>query len=334
MALVFGGWPIRRRFDYARYLLGLTRSEHVFNTGPIRRMTVVIPDSLGDVAINASVTRYYKEHIPDVHISLITHPRYVAAGELVPEYDEVYGYGPPFADIPCGELTHRQQVNIARLLTPEMDRLYLCQPSAWCDAISAKYTMIEMQNRLCKVPEGVRHQPRLSLPSDAADRARRLRARHPGPAVFMAHEAYTIRFGAAAREYCRRVAEWCVSRGVYVYWNAPEAIVAHDRLVAVGKEPLSDAVALATLSSAVISMRSGLSDLVGFVAKDLPHLVLYPPGNYPYSRLSWQDWCSLRAMGVAGALEQVNGLDTPADADRMVERTISWLRGLPGLEMA
>lgn len=329
--LTVAGWPVRRRYDYTKYLLGITRSEHVFRGGTPRRITIVIPDSLGDVAINASVTRYYRESIPGLHISLITHPRYVPAGDFVPEYDEVIGYGGRYAGIPSGQLTHSQQINIARLETPGMDRLYLAQPSAWCDAVSARYSMLEMQNRLCKVPEGVRHMPRLTAPAGAVERAKQVRARHPGPAVFVARGAYTITHGETAERYCRLLVGWCAERGVHVYWNDVEPIIDHEHCTAVGREPLADAVALAALSDAVVSMRSGFSDLVGFVARDLPHRVVYPPGNYPYSKLSWLEQCSLQDMGVTGADEQVVALCTPAEADAQVDRTRDWMCSVPAL---
>ncbi|WP_433652895.1 hypothetical protein ACQP2C_12010 [Micromonospora zamorensis] len=326
MPVTLGGWPLRRRLDYAKYLLGITRSEHIFNRGPVRRVTLVIPDSLGDVAINASVTRYFKEHIPGVHISLITHPRYVAAGEFIPDYDAVFGYAGVFADILSGELTHSQQIAIARSLTPDMDRLYLCQPSAWCDAVSAKYSMLEMQNRLCKVPDDARYPPQLSLPSYASEAAARFRAEQRGPAVLIAPGSYTIRFGAGVDEYSRRLVEWCVDQGIHVYWNGSRPILDHERCTAVGSRPLAESVALATLCDAVISMRSGFSDLVSLVDQSRPHLVLYPPGNYPYSRLSWLEWCSLRSMGAVGAVEQVTSLNTPADAQAQLGLSIEWLR--------
>lgn len=328
MTLMLGGWPARRRLEYAAFLVGLTRPARVFHRGPLREVTIVIPDSLGDVAINASVARYYKAHHPEARITLITHPRYTAAGEFVQDYDKVLGYGSPLADLPVGQLTYRQQVAMARDLTPTMDRLFLAQPSAWCDAVSARYTMIEMQNRLCKVPHGIRHLPRLSLPPQAGERAGEIHKRHAGPAVFIASGAYTILFGEAAQRYCQRLVEWCVSQGIHVYWNDTAPLVEHPLCTAVGGEALAVAVALAARSDAVISMRSGFSDLVGFVRPDVPHLVLYPPGNYPYSRLSWLDWCSLREMGVIGAVEQVHALDSLGEADDLLAQTADWLQAL------
>ena len=215
---------------------------------------------------------------------------------------------------------------MARELTPEMDLLLLCQPSAWCDAVSGRYPMLEMQNRLCAVPRQVRYPPRLRLPADAAQRAGLLRKAHRRPAVFIAPGAYTMRFGDGADAYCREVARCCVQQGVHVYWNGAEPGITHELCTAVGGAPLAEAVALATLSDAVISMRSGFSDLVGFVATDLPHLVFYPEGNYPDSALTWLEWCSLRDMGVSGAVERVSTFETGARVEAEFDETREWLQ--------
>jgi len=317
------GWPIRRQVEYLKYLTGVTRSSYAFGTtSDPRRITIVIPCSSGDIAINSSVTRYYKKRYPNVHVSLITRNTYTAAGDFNRDYDAVLGCD---GDL----LSHADQLEVACRLTPDMDRLFLSQPTGWCDALSASYTMLELQNRLCEVPARLRHLPRLQLPTGAADKARRLRAAFPGPALFISREASFLRFGQWTDLYCYRIAAWCVNRCVRVFWNSLQPIIDHEFCVAVGMLPLDESVALAVHSDAVISMRSGFSDIVGFSSSGLRHRVFYPEGNYPYSRLSWLHWCSLSDMGVISVTERTNGFTSWHQAASEVDATIQWLVRLP-----
>ena len=325
------GELVRHGIQYFAYQAGARRTVHrVGNQSAPSRITILIPESLGDIAINSSVTAYYKAHYPGVHITLITHQEYAPAGYFNADYDEVVAYGPPFQAIDPGRLSYKDEMRICRGLTPEMDLLLLPQPSAWCDALSARYPMLELQNRLCGVPADVRLPPRLRLPPGALEGARRLRTA-PGPALFMARQAYTLRFGSLADEYCRRIVEWCIAAGIRVFWNSSTPLICHDFCVAVGTVPLAVAVALATLCDAVISMRSGFSDLVAMCARGQPHLVFYPPTRYPYSRLSWLDWCSLRAMGIHSVIERANAFNASSELIDETSSTQAWLRDIHGL---
>ena len=84
-------------------------------------------------------------------------------------------------------------------------------------------------------------------------------------------------------------------------------------------------MALATLSDASVSIRSGFVDLVGFSRPELPHYVVYPDGNYRYSDLPWWDWCSVAGMGVTGAVETASSFAEQADAEHEAEKTQDWL---------
>ncbi|HEX6871822.1 MAG TPA: hypothetical protein VF163_12050 [Micromonosporaceae bacterium] len=315
----------RRRLRYLRYRAGLLRPAYAFGSPDRpRRISIVIPDSLGDVAVNVSVTSYFKQRWPDTRIALITHPRYTEAARFNPHYDAVFGYGGELRDTPPWLLTHADQVRMARELTPDMDRLFLCQPSAWCEALAARYPMVELQNRICQVPPTAWRQPRLRVPPDA-DQAGRAMRDPDRPAVFLAREAHTLTFGVGAEDYCHRVAADCVRRGVRVYWNSAQPLLDHELCVAVGAVPLAQAVSLATQCTAVVSMRSGFTDLVGLCAPDLPVRVFYPDATVPGSRMTWLRWCSLVDMGVTGAVEQICDFATTAEVDDEVRQTTAWL---------
>jgi hypothetical protein len=316
----------RRRYRYLKYLAGITPSSYVLGspTRP-RHIAIVIPDSLGDVAVNVAVTRYFRSRWPDVRICLITHPRYIAAAAFNPDYDEVFGYGGDLRDVPPWRLTHADQVKMARACAPDADRIYLCQPSAWCDALAARYPMVELQNRICGVPRSQWRQPRLEVPKEA-DEAARAMLDPDRPAVFLAREAHTLTFAAGADDYCREVAAECVRQGLRVYWNSGRPLLADDRCVPVGQLPLAQAVALATRCAAVISMRSGFTDLVGLCAPTRPLRVFYPDATFPGFRMPWLNWCSLVDMGTTGAIERVCDFDTAARVGDEVEATMTWLR--------
>ncbi|MER5988546.1 hypothetical protein [Streptomyces sp. NPDC001787] len=321
--------PLRRRAQYLLYQLGIRRTIHGFGDRKHPSdITFLIPDSLGDIAVNASVTRHFRALFPDARMTLITHPKYLAAAEFNPDYSAALAYDAELCPLTPGEQSYRDEIRIARALTPNMDVLFLCQPSAWCDALSARHTMLELQNRLCGVEEGVRLMPRLTLPSQAARRAKTFRAAHGGPAVFMTRQTFSFRLGPWHQEYCRDVAQWCVDRGVRVFDNSPEPVIRHRLCSAVGDLPLADAVAVATMSDASVSVRSGFVDLVGFSRPELPQYVLYPDGNYRFSHLSWWEWCSVADMGVTGAAEASSPFRTGEEATAAATRTQEWLEGV------
>jgi len=311
------------------YRTGLRRTIHRFGARDSpREITFVITDSLGDIAVNSSVTQHMRARHPHARLTLVTHRSYLAAAAFNPEYDGAIGYDEVLCRHPPGHQSYADEIRIAKALTPRMDLLFLCQPSAWCDALSADHTMLELQNRLCGVDQATRLMPRLRIPAAADAAAARSRVCNPGKAVFMSRSAFTFGFGPWAQTYAERVARRCLDAGVIVYDNACDPLVRHERCIGAGDLPLDEAVALAARSDAVISMRSGFSDLVAFTDPRRPHYVVYPTGNYRFSKLSWRRWCSLRDMGVTGATEAVADFLTEEDADRQLVATLDWLRRL------
>jgi hypothetical protein len=317
---------VRRRYSYAKYLIGCYPTVYEFTCErEPEAFTLIVPNSSGDVAMTSSVTRYLKAAFPQVQIFLITHPRYMDVGRLNPDYDAVVGYGRPHSDIAPWKLPYRSQVAVARELTPDMDRLFVCQPNAWCPGLVDKVSIWQVQQDLCGVPDTMRVNPRLRVPREVRSRAAEFRRTLPGRSFFLAPNATTIGLGSAAKAYWHGLAQHLVERGAVVFYNSKNSPVQDRRCVTVGDRPLLDAVALAVDCDAVVSSRSGFSDIVGFCAPTLRHRILYPSGPNPISRLSWLDWCSVKDLGVAGAVECFVDLHGQEDAAKEIDRTVAWL---------
>jgi hypothetical protein len=93
-------------------------------------------------------------------------------------------------------------------------------------------------------------------------------------------------------------------------------------------------VALAARCDAVISARSGFSDILGFCSPITRHRVLYPRPSPVFGRPSWLEWCSLQDMGVHGVTESCTSLDTEDDVLRELEQTLSWLGPVGRLKLS
>jgi hypothetical protein len=318
---------LRRRLEYIKYLLGLYKSEHVFNPNSVpERISILIPDSLGDIAINSSVTQYFKSCFPKVEITLITHPKYINAGYFDPCYDRSLQYPPEYLELEPWALTYKNQVDIARTLTPDMDRLYLCQPSSWCDHLVTKHTMLDLQNRLCNVASKKQFMPKLQLPADSRAKAEQFQSGlKNGLVLLISREAYTANYDKYVTHYWNRIVEYCIENGFTVLDNSKSPAVVHPDCIAVGEMPLADVVALAGLCDGVMALRSGLCDLIGF-SVNCRQYIIYPVDFYPFSRMTFLSWASLCKMGVNSVVEYENSFKQEIDVEIEFQRSREWLR--------
>lgn len=317
----------KRNLQLLKYRAGITKSVQTFRDGPPERITIVVPNSLGDVAINSGVTRSLRQRWPAAAITLVTDRRYEAAAALNPDYDAValldaHTNKPPWA------LSHAEQVAAARALTPAMDMLLLCQAGAWCDALWARYQSMELQHELARTPPGQHHHPQLVLPLGAIEAVRPIRERAGGRAVFIAPGAYTLKLGAHGEGWFADVAVRFAASGWHVFWNGaepPARIGDTGTIVPVGPLVLAEVVALAALCDRAVSARSGLCDVITFCAPELPHYVLYPKTRYPYSFRPVLECYSLTRMGGRHVDERENSLESEADAARELRSVESWI---------
>lgn len=316
---------LRRRLDYVRYLLGLRKSVHIFNnTHAPEQISILIPDSLGDIAINSSITQYFKSRFPGVKITLITHPKYLKAGYFDPNYDFLLEYPEHYQVFQPWELSYENQCKIAQEVTPHMDRLYLCQPSAWCDHLVPKFTMLDLQNHLCKIPGKDRFLPKLRIPEQYQKKAAQFRAGLKGPVFLIARQAYTATYNNRVCEYWRRLTEYCVHKGLTILDNSKEPAIKHERCLPVGEMPLPEIIALANLCDGAMALRSGLCDLVGFSTR-CPQYVIHPCGFYPFSRTTFLAWSSLVKMGAEFVEEHENSFTEATDVEIELDRSREWL---------
>lgn len=316
---------LRRQMNYARYVLGLRKSVHIFNRAAVpEQISILIPDSLGDIAVNSSITRYFKSRFPRVKITLITHPKYLKAGDFDPNYDFLSGYPARYLAIHPWALTYDDQCKIAQEVTPGMDRLYLCQPSAWCDHLVPKFTMLDLQNHLCKIPREDRFLPKLQVPGQYRERAEQFRARLTGPVILLSRKAYTATYNKRVVEYWTRLVQYCIDNGMTILDNSNEPAVANECCIPVGEMPLAEVAALANLCDGVMALRSGLCDLLGFSTR-CPQYIIYPGTFYPFSRTTFLEWCSLRKMGVEFAEEHENSFREEGDVEIELNRSREWL---------
>jgi hypothetical protein len=317
---------VRRHFQYLKYRTGVIRSVHHFSetTAP-GRFTILIPDSVGDIAVNSGVTRAIRAATPLAHITLITDRKYTAASAFNRDYDAVKILG-TCTDKPPWALSYRDQLRAARALTPDMDVLYLCQPGVWCDELFGRYHILDLQHHLCGTPPQRRFRPRLTLPAGAADRARAIRLQRGQDAAFIAPGSFTLKFGAAGMRFFGDLAASMAESGWRVFWNGPDGPAWHDEaIIGVADLPLPDVVALAGLCQRAVSARSGLSDLMAFACPELPQYVLYPRTRYPHSRRSVLACYSLTAMGAENVRESENSLATDAELRTELGRVRRWL---------
>lgn len=320
---------LRRRLAYLKLKFGIYKSEHVFRNGEYpTRISILIPDSLGDIAVNSSVTRYFKSCFPETKITLITHPKYLKAGYFDPNYDVLLEYPPEYLRYEPWALSYQDQFDIARELTPDMDRLYLCQPSSWCDHIVTKYTMLNLQNRLCNIPPDAQFMPKLIIPVEARMEATQFRETLPSPAILLIREAYTASCHPRVSEYWKQLALEAVAAGYTVLDNSKKPIIDHRKCLPVGEMRLTELVALAELCTGVIALRSGMCDLIGFAGRSRQY-VLYPEDCYPFSQMTFLSWCSLAAMGVDSVTESENSFIKETDVEKELERTRKWMASLP-----
>ena len=314
-----------RRLDYAKYLCGLRKSVHVYGDGARpRKISILIPDSAGDVAINASVTRSLKRRHPDTGITLISHPRYLPVADLNPDYDDACAFPEAYLAAEPSVWGYRDQIDIAERTSPDMDILYLCQPSAWCDHIVPKFTMLDLQNHLCGIPPDARLPPKLTLKPEHKTFAETCISELPRPAIVFARKAFTVQIGGLIDEFWKSAARLCIDRGMIVLDNATSSVIDHASCIPIGNRSLVELVAIAGKSRGFVSLRSGASDLVGF-ATDTPQYAIYPKASYRYSKTSFLDWCSLRSMGVTVATEVENSFVADADLELELSRLRDWL---------
>ncbi|HEX8080495.1 MAG TPA: hypothetical protein VF557_09835 [Jatrophihabitans sp.] len=326
----------KRYFQYFKYATGITRSVHVFRRGKPERITLVIPDSLGDVAINSGVTRAIRAGGLEAEITLVTDQKYRPAAAFNPDYDSVAVLN-DCTDKPPWALSYHDQLAVAKTLTPDMDALFLCQPGAWCDALWSRHQSLELQHKLCRTPPGLRLRPRLTIPAGAAEKVFANWWQPDGrPAIFIAPSAFTLKFGAAGERFFLDLAASLAGDGWHVFWNGPVWPSGAGRpeagagtVVPVGHLPLAEVVALASMCERAVSARSGLSDMITFSAPELPQYVLYPNTRYPYSFRSVRQCYSLNAMGGVNVRETENSLDTAADLATELGKVRQWLDSRP-----
>ncbi|WP_329007449.1 hypothetical protein OG271_17055 [Micromonospora rifamycinica] len=321
----------KRSVQHLRYRTGLIRSVHAFRRERVERITLVVPDSLGDIAINSAVTRAIRLRGAPAEITLLTDRKYESAVAFNRDYDAVAlldGY----TDKPPWTLTYQDQLAAAKALTPAMDALVLCQPGAWCDALWSRYHSLDIQYRLSGTPPALRRLPRLTVPAGAAEAVRPIRQRAVGRTAFIAPGAFTLKFGAAGERFFTELAARLVGAGWQVFWNGAEAPSPAGgppgdtgSVVAVGHLPLAEVVALASSCERAVCARSGLVDVITFCTPELPQYVLYPRTRYPYSRRPVRECYSLRAMGGVNVCESENSLDTDADLSAELATVGQWL---------
>jgi hypothetical protein len=325
----------KRYFQYVKYGTGITRSVHVFRRGTPERITLVVPDSLGDIAINSAITRAIRRSGLQAEITLVTDRKYRPVVAFNRDYDSVALLN-DCTDKPPWALTYHDQLAAAKTLTPDMDALLLCQPGAWCDALWSRYQSLELQHRLCGTPPGLRLRPRLTIPAGAAEKVRANWQQPAGRTIFIAPGAYTLKFGAVGERFFVDLAASLAGNGWHVFWNGPERPTGATEpeagagtVVPVGHLPLAEVVALASRCERAVSARSGLSDVITFSAPELPQYVLYPKTRYPYSFRPVRECYSLNAMGGMNVRENENSLDTAADLATELGRVRQWLGGPP-----
>lgn len=322
---------VRRHLQYLGYRAGIIRSVRTFgDPATASKYTIVIPDSIGDVAVNSGVTRAIRVAWPSARITLITDRRYLAAAEFNPDYDAAVAFNDRL-DKPAWALSYRDQLAVARALTPDMDVLYLCQPGVWCDALFARYQILNLQHELCRIPSDRRLLPRLTLPPGSADEARAIRSRYGENAIFIAPGSVTLDLGQVGELFFDALAISLAEADWSVFWNGPQTPPGIDAIIPVGGLPLRTAVALASLCQLVVSARSGLSDLIALSCPELPHYVLYPKTCYPHSRTSVLTCYSLTRMGATAVRESENALATEADLAEELASFRDWrARQVPG----
>ena len=321
----------KRYFQYLKYLTGINNPVHRFGRGAPAKVTIVVPCSVGDVAINSAVTRALRAQGVQAEITLLTDRKYEAISAFNPDYDSVAWLNdvtnkPPWA------LSYRDQLAAAKALTPDMDLLYLCQPGGWCDVLFAKYHTLDIQHKLCGTPPKLRFHPRLTIPAAAAAKVRATWRPHDECTVFIAAEAFTLKFGAAGMGLFSTLAASLAGSGWRVFWNghgeppgASEIKPGAGTITPVGHLPLAEVVALASMCQRAVSARSGLSDVIAFSAPGLPQYVLYPKTRYPYSVRSVRACYSLTKMGAANVQESENSLDSVADMTLELAKVRRWL---------
>ncbi|WFE96512.1 hypothetical protein [Micromonospora sp. WMMD987] len=319
--------PAKRSVQYLRYRTGSMRSVHTFRREAVQKITLVVPDSLGDIAINSAITRAIRLRGGPSEITLLTDRKYASAVAFNPDYDAVAlldGY----TDKPPWALTYQDQLAAAKALTPTMDAVVLCQPGAWCDALWSRYHSLDIQYRLSGTPPALRRLPRLTVPAGAAEAVRPIRQRAVGRTAFIAPGAFTLKFGATGERFFTELAARLAGAGWQVFWNggaAPPTGGGSGSVVAVGHLPLAQVVALASSCERAVCARSGLADVITFCTPELPQYVLYPRTRYPYSRRAVRECYSLRAMGGVNVCESENSLDTDADLSAELAAVGQWL---------
>jgi hypothetical protein len=325
----------KRYFQYLQYRTGIHRSAHVLRRGTPERITIVIPDSLGDIAINSGITRSIRARGIKAEITLVTDEKYRPIVEFNPDYDSVAVLG-DCTDKPPWALSYHDQLAAAKTLTPRMDLLYLCQPGAWCDVLWSKHQSLELQHTLCGTPRELRCRPALTIPAGAIEKVRADWGEHVGRTVFIAPGAFTLKFGEAGERFFTTLATSLADTGWRVFFNGPgwpptagEPQAGAETVVAVGHLPLAQVVALASTCERAVSARSGLSDVITFSAPDLPQYVLYPKTRYPYSLRPVRECYSLNEMGGANVRESENSLDSDTDLAVELDQVRQWLGRRP-----
>lgn len=330
----------RRYFQYLKYRTGKNRSIHTFRRAAPERITIIIPCSIGDVAINSGITRAIRAQGLQSEITLITDRKYGPISAFNPDYDSVAWLN-DCTDKPPWVLSYHEQLAAAKTLTPDMDLLYLCQPGGWCDVLFAKYHTLDLQHKLCGTPPELRFRPKLTIPSGATERVRAIWQPHDGRTVFIASGSFTLKFGTAGMRFFDDLATSLAGSGWRVFWNGPGESSGADEpktgtgtVIPVGHLPLADVVALASMCQWAVSARSGLSDVIAFSAPELPQYVLYPKTRYPYSLRSVLACYSLTAMGAVNVRESENSLDSAADMITELGKVRHWLGSMPPADFA
>lgn len=317
----------KRYFQYFKYRTGITKSVHVFREGTPDRISIVIPDSLGDIAINSGITRALRRRGLQSEITLVTDQKYRSAVAFNRDYDSVALLN-DYTDKPPWALSYHDQLAAAKTLTPDMDLLFLCQPGAWCDALWSRYQSLELQHTLCGTPPNLRLRPKLTIPAGAAEAVRELRRQANGRTIFIAPGAFTLKFGAFGERFFVDLAANLAGSGWCVFWNGPgwpSGAGETTTVVPVGHLPLAEVVALASMCERAVSARNGLSDVITFSVPELPQYVLYPKTRYPHSFRPVRECYSLTAMGGVNVRENENSLATAADLALELGEVQRWL---------
>ena len=325
----------KRYFQYLKYRTGINNPVHKFRRATPERVTIVVPCSVGDVAINSAITRALRAQGLQAKITLLTDQKYEAISAFNPDYNSVAWLN-DFTDKPPWALSYRDQLAAAKALTPDMDVLYLCQPGGWCDVLFAKYHTLDLQHKLCGTPEKLRFHPQLTIPAAATEKVRAVWRPHDECTVFIAAGSFTLKFGAVGMHLFDALATSLAGSGWRVFWNGPseppgasEVKARAGTITPVGHLPLAEVVALASMCQRAVSARSGLSDVIAFSAPKLPQYVLYPKTRYPYSMRSVRTCYSLTKMGAANVKESENSLDSVADMTFELAKVRRWLDATP-----